>query len=305
MKPKVFNLNKTVANINKMLARLIGENIEIFAKLDSELGQISADPGQIEQVMVNLVVNARDAMPNGGKLTIETSNVSIDDEYSKQHHLIKPGNFVLLSIVDTGIGMDKTTLSKIFEPFFTTKETGRGTGLGLAAVDGIVKQSGGEICVYSEPGRGSTFEIYLPRVFRDVDPTISTNFSEIEPRGNATILLVEDDELVSNLTFTVLEENGYHVLNAESGEEAMEICKETRGNIDLLLTDLIMPNMGGIEVADHVQKLKPAIKILFISGYTQNAIVDNHVLEAEISFLEKPFSPTGLLRKVREVLEKE
>ncbi len=302
MKPKIFNLNQTTSDINKMLERLIGENIKIVSKLAPDLGQINADPGHIEQVIVNLVVNARDAMPNGGRLTIETSNVILDTEYSTQHYPITPGHFVLLAVSDTGIGMDKETQNNIFEPFFTTKETGRGTGLGLATVHGIVKQSGGDIWVYSELGSGTTFKLYFPRVFSEADPLPTPESLESEPFGRATILLVEDNELVSNVTLAILEQQGYSVLKAENGEEALEIGKTYSGTIDLLLTDLIMPRMGGHEVAVQFRQLRPEIKVLFISGYTEHSIVGDQSLSDDDSFLEKPFSPNGLLRKVREIL---
>ena len=303
MKPKIINLNQTVADIKKMLERLIGEDIEIVTRLSPDLGQISADPGHIEQMIVNLVVNARDAMPDGGRLTIETSNISLDTEYAKRHFPIVPGKYIVIAITDTGLGMDKETQENIFEPFFTTKDIGRGTGLGLATVHGIVKQSGGDIWVYSEVGNGTTFKVYLPRVFDESEEPETSAAQIDEPRGTATILLVEDDELVSNITETILKTQGYNVLTASNGEDAISVCKEFPKKIDLLITDVIMPRMGGREVAERLKLLRQDLKILFISGYTENSIVQNDVLEENILFLEKPFSPNALVRKVREVLE--
>lgn len=302
MKPKVFNLNQTVADINKMLTRLIGEDIEIVTKLASDLGQVRADPGHIEQMLVNLVVNARDAMPKGGKLTIETANVELGTEYAKTHFSIKPGSYILLAVTDTGCGMDRETLENIFEPFFTTKEVGRGTGLGLSTVHGIVKQSGGDIWVYSEIDKGTTFKIYLPRVFvesEELDPKL---IDEEQPSGSGTILLVEDDDLVANVTYAILVGNGYDVLKAAHGEEAISICRLYEGNIDLLISDVVMPRMNGREVAEHIRNIKPDIKVLFISGYTENSVVYHKVLDEGILFLEKPFTPNGLLQKVKEIL---
>lgn len=302
MKPKFFNLNQTVADINKMLARLIGEDIEIVTKLDSELGQVRADPGHIEQMLVNLVVNARDAMSNGGKLTIETANVSLDNAYAKRHFPVISGQYILLAITDTGIGMDKETLDNIFEPFFTTKAVGSGTGLGLSTVHGIVKQSGGDIWVYSEINKGTTFKIYLPRVFGEVENLDLLDLDTEQPQGRGTILLVEDNEQVANIVYASLVGNGYEVLKASHGDEAISICQLYDGQIDLLLTDVVMPRMTGPEVAEHIRNIFPEISVLYISGYTENSVVHQRVLDEGILFLEKPFTPDALLRKVREIL---
>ncbi|HBI14232.1 MAG TPA: hybrid sensor histidine kinase/response regulator [Desulfobulbaceae bacterium] len=304
VKPEVLDLNHVIRETEKMLKRLIGENIELATVLDPELGRVVADPGLIEQVIINLVVNARDAMPKGGKLTIETRNVVLDDSYAQWHVEVEPGNYVLVTLSDTGIGMDEHTLSHIFEPFFTTKTKGTGTGLGLATVFGIVKQSGGNIGVYSEPGRGSTFKIYLPQV-EEEKKTVQEDSSALElARGSEVILLVEDDETVLDLVSTTLKISGYTVIEAHNGREALKICEEKGHDIKLLITDVIMPGLDGSELAQSIKAIHPNIRVLFISGYADSAIVQHGVLQPGMAFLQKPFTSFGLSRKVREVLDK-
>ncbi len=304
LEPKVINLNDSVAAMNSMLRRLIGENIDLVTVLEPDLGPVRADPGQIEQVIINLAVNARDAMPEGGKLTIETVNVELDHAYASHHVGVQPGAYALLAITDTGHGMDAETRAHLFEPFFTTKERGKGTGLGLATVYGIVKQSGGTIWVYSEPGRGTTFKVYLPQMgsILEVSPTVPA--PEAEPvKGSETILLVEDEETVRALAREVLQEAGFHVLEAQHGTEALTLSGQYEGPIHLLVTDVVMPQMGGRVLADRLIVERPGLKVLYMSGYTDNAIVHQGVLDKGTVFLHKPFSPTVLARKVRELLD--
>lgn len=304
MQPKVINLNYIVTDVSKMLDRLINENISVSTILAPDLGQVKADPGQIGQVIVNLAVNARDAMPNGGRLTIETANVILDEEYAKHHVAVTPGFFVMLAVSDTGIGIDKETQERIFEPFFTTKATGTGTGLGLSTVHGIVSQSGGNIRVYSEVGKGTTFKVYLPRVKAEVEQTQSYPMPQVLPQGTETVLLVEDNEMVRDITSTTLKMQGYKVLEVSSGKEAISVCEQFEDIIHLLLTDVVMPEMSGSEVAEQIKLIRPDIKVLYISGYTEDAIVHHGVLDDGIEFLEKPFTPDSISRKVREVLDK-
>jgi two-component system cell cycle sensor histidine kinase/response regulator CckA len=301
--PQVLDLNALVRNLDKLLQRLIGEDVALRTVLASELGAVRADPGQLEQVIVNLVVNARDAMPEGGQLTIETANAELDDAYAEAHFPAQPGSYVLLAVSDTGKGMDAATRSHIFEPFFTTKEPGKGTGLGLATVYGVVKQSGGYVWVYSEPGRGSSFKIYLPRVAEAPKPAGPGPQPTGPLGGSETILLVEDDEMVRVLTRRMLEADGYTVLLASHGEEALGLLAGHRGRVDLLVTDVVMPGMSGRDVANRVATLRPGTKVLYLSGYTDDAIVRHGVLEPGIAFLQKPFTADTLARKVREVLE--
>ncbi|MEQ1643782.1 MAG: PAS domain S-box protein [Pyrinomonadaceae bacterium] len=303
LKPVVHNLNAVIGTIEKMLKRIIRENIELRTVLDPTLGNIKADPGQVEQVIVNLAVNARDAMPDGGTLKIETENVYLDNEYISQKLAIEPGPFVRMTITDTGCGMDAATQQRIFEPFFTTKEVGKGTGLGLSMVYGIVKQSGGDIMVCSEPGHGTTFKIYLPRVEEGVErPKWHDGGSETD-RGTETILLVEDEAVVRRLVYDILTGNGYTVLEAANGKTALEICSSYDGRIDMMLTDVIMPSMSGVELKQAVAALLPDIKVMFMSGYTDDAVADRGVLDADAAFIEKPFTPDALSRQVRKVLQ--
>ncbi|GIW82895.1 MAG: hypothetical protein KatS3mg105_4702 [Gemmatales bacterium] len=298
---ETIDLNAVVRDVHKMLSRLIGEDIQLIVALEEGVKPIKADRGQIEQVLVNLAVNSRDAMPDGGKLTIETKNVVLSGDSPIDG--LAPGNYVLLSISDTGVGMDAETQERIFEPFFTTKEPGRGTGLGLSTVYGIVKQSGGAIKVHSEPNRGTTFEIYFPPQ-RSVTRTLRRD-SSIFPSPNKaeTILLVEDEEQLRRIGRVVLESQGYQVLEASCGEEALRISEEFSRPIDLLLTDVVMPHMSGRVVADKITKQRPGIKVLFVSGYTDDAIIRHGVLQQEMPLLSKPYTPSALTRKVREVLE--
>ena len=303
MQPIVLDLNSVIAEIEKMLKRMIGEDIELRTAPQEDLGNVKADPGQMEQVLVNLVVNARDAIPSGGKITIETRNVYLDETYAKGHVAVAAGHYVMLAVSDTGTGMNEEIRQHIFEPFFTTKETGKGTGLGLSTVYGIIRQSGGTIWVYSEPAKGTTFKIYLPRVQESAEeykrPVPSTDLA----RGTETILLVEDDELVRKLAREVLETSGYRVLEAASGEGALSICEENKDVIHLLLTDVVMPRMSGREVANNLLSLHPEMRIVYMSGYAENAIVHHGVLEQGTWFIQKPFSPHALALKVREVLD--
>jgi PAS domain S-box-containing protein len=303
LQPKVLDLNEVTSNIEKMLRRLIGENVELRTFLGTGLWSVKADPGQIEQVLVNLVVNARDAMPGGGNLTIETDNVFLDEEYSRGHLPMQSGQYVMLAISDAGVGMDEKTMSQIFEPFFTTKESGKGTGLGLSTVYGIVKQSGGYIWVYSEPGKGSTFKVYFPRTEdREEDPQKAVSPIE-DLRGEKTVLVVEDEEAIRNLACAVLSGYGYSVLPACDGEDALRVAGEHEGEISLLLTDVVMPRMGGRELYDRVRQQRSEIKVLFMSGYTDYAIVRHRELDPGTVFLQKPYTPISLARKVKEVLE--
>jgi two-component system, cell cycle sensor histidine kinase and response regulator CckA len=303
LQPKLLKLNSIVSDIDKMLRRLIGEDIDLLTVLEPSLGHIKADPGQVEQVILNLAVNARDAMPQGGKLTIETSNVHLDEEYARKHTSIRPGHFVMLAVSDNGTGMDATTQAHLFEPFFTTKPQGKGTGLGLSTVYGIVKQSDGNIWVYSERGLGTTFKVYLPRVDEVAKvETASGPLGEL-PRGRETVLLTEDEEPVRRLTRVILEMNGYQVLEAASGDEALILYEAHTGEVDLILTDVVMPRMSGRELAQQLEILSPGIKVLYLSGYTDDAIVRHGLLDQKMAFLQKPFTPDGLLRKVRAVLD--
>jgi len=301
--PQVMTLNAAVANIDKMLRRLIGEDVELQTNLAEGLGRVKADPGQIDQIIMNLAVNARDAMPQGGKLTIETANVELDEDYAHAHIAVKPGPYVMLAVSDTGCGMDAATQARLFEPFFTTKEKDKGTGLGLSTVYGIVKQSGGNIWVYSEPGRGTTFKIYLPRVEAVAEAGRQAGPRLTSVQGQETVLLAEDEQPVRRLVRAVLEACGYTVLEAARVEEALEISKRHEGPIHLLLADVVMPQMSGRQLAEHLATTRPEAKVLYISGYADNAIVHQGVLDAGTAFLQKPFTPDALARKVREVLD--
>jgi len=303
LEPKVLDLNEVVKDMHKMLTRLIGENIQLATRLETELGSVKADPCQVEQIIVNLVVNARDAMPRGGRVTVETANVTLDEQNALKHVLVKPGEYVMLAVSDTGSGMDQETQARIFEPFFTTKEVGKGTGLGLSTVYGIVKQSGGNIWVYSEQGLGTVFKVYLPRLDDAAASTLANQSQETNvPRGTETILLVEDEEVVRGLTRKILMQAGYNVLDAKGGDEAIRLCLAHAGPIDLLLTDVVMPEVSGKEVADRLLELRPSIHVLYMSGYTDEAIVQHGVLDANVKFIQKPFTWVSLTRKVREVL---
>lgn len=302
MQPKVLDLNAVVDDLDKMLRRLIGEHIEMRAVLQSDLGKVKADPGQIEQVLMNLAVNARDAMANGGSLTIETSNVELDSGYTQAHRLVEQGSYVMIAVSDSGCGMSHELQTRIFEPFFTTKEKGRGTGLGLATVYGIIKQSGGNIWVYSEVGKGTTFKIYLPRV--DEVATVAESSAVVAEKlgGTETVLLVEDEEAVRHMAQEILESNGYHVLDASDGNHAVRVASEYDGVIDVMVTDVVMPHLGGRELAETLSPVRPQMRVLYMSGYTDDAIVHHGVLDGRAAFLEKPFTPDALAMKIREVL---
>ncbi len=303
LQPKVLDLNAVVAGMGSMLRRLIGEDIDLVTVLEPALWCVRADPGQLEQVILNLAVNARDAMPNGGKLTIETGNVELDEGYASRHVAVKPGSFVLLAMSDTGMGMDEATRSRIFEPFFTTKEQGEGTGLGLATVYGIVKQSGGSIWVYSEPGQGTAFKIYLPRVDEAVESLEPAPPAAAPQRGSETVLLVEDEDELRSVAREMLEMYGYTVLEADHPDEALLKAERHSGPIHLLVTDVVMPKMSGRDLAQRLAPLRPEMRVLYVSGYTDDAIVHHGVLDPGMAFLEKPFNPDELARKVREVLD--
>jgi two-component system, cell cycle sensor histidine kinase and response regulator CckA len=304
LQPVLLSLNKVAERVEKMLRRVLGEDIDLLQRLAPDLGLTRADPGQIEQVLLNLVVNARDAMPAGGNLTIETGNVHVGEEYAASHVAVQPGPYVQLTVTDSGCGMDLQTQTRIFEPFFTTKEPGKGTGLGLSTVYGIVRQSGGTIWVYSEPGRGTTFKILLPR---DLTATSATPgerpAAPTRLTGTETILLVEDEEALRRVARRALQSAGYTVLTAENGEEALRAIAQHVGDVHLLVTDVIMPKMGGQLLAQEVSKTRPVLKVLYMSGYTGDAVVHHGVLEAGVNFLAKPFIAAELLRKVREVLD--
>jgi two-component system, cell cycle sensor histidine kinase and response regulator CckA len=305
MEPKILVLNAVVSDTEKMLRRLIGEDIELLTSLDRTLGKIRADQGQIEQVIMNLVVNARDAMPEGGRLVIETSNFEIDDTFARRYaYPVLPGSYVLLTVSDNGVGMDTATQQRIFEPFFTTKEKGKGTGLGLSLVYGVVKQSGGYIDVVSTRGKGTTFNIYLPRVGQDVvdTKTIGPDRPE-ELRGTETILLVEDEDTLRALTRHLLELYGYRVLEACDGSQALRLSEHTTYEIHLLLTDVVMPGISGRALADQLKQKRPDMKIVFMSGYTGQRVGEKEILEPGSLFLQKPFTRESLARKIREALD--
>jgi CheY-like chemotaxis protein len=290
--------------MDKLLRRLIGEDIDLVTLPSPDLAPVRADPGQIEQVIVNLAVNARDAMPEGGKLTIETRNIVLAQSYARQHVGVTPGPYVLLAISDTGTGMDEETQRRIFEPFFTTKEKGRGTGLGLATCYGIVKQHGGHIWPYSEVGHGSTFRIYLPQVDEPIEVRTRPDALGTLSHGTETVLLAEDETAVRVLAARVLRDRGYTVLEAADGDEALRLAREHGdATIDLLLTDLVMPHLSGRALVEQVAGIYPGVKVLFISGYADNAVVHHGRIDAGVEFLHKPFSPSTLARKVREVLD--
>lgn len=302
LQPRILNLNDIIVETDKMLRRLIGEHIELKTIPCPDLHTINADPVQIQQIVMNLAVNARDAMPNGGTLTIETANVDFDDPYLAGHPVAKPGPYVMVAVSDNGVGMDEKTQSSIFEPFFTTKTKGQGTGLGLSTVYGIVKQSGGFIWVYSEPEEGTTFKIYFPRTEVELQEQTEEGRSRQKHQGTETILLVEDDESVRVLTSQILRNQGYQVLEAANGIDALQIAAGYAGEIHVILTDVIMPQMSGKELVARIEAIRPGIKTLFVSGYTNNVIVHHGILDRNICFLQKPFTNEDLARKLREVI---
>jgi PAS domain S-box-containing protein len=305
LQPSVIDVNALVGDLQRMLGRLLGEDVELGTRLDPAVGRVKADPGQLEQVLMNLAVNARDAMPQGGKLTLETVNVDMDERYAADHYPARPGPYVMIAVSDTGTGMSEETQAHMFEPFFTTKEKGKGTGLGLATVYGIVKQSGGFIWVYSELGHGSTFKIYLPRVAEPSERSAGAAPTGAQrSRGTETVLLAEDEPPVRAVARQVLERHGYTVLEAPSAESALDIATRYSGTIHLLLTDVIMPGMNGRELATRLAGLRPEARVIFMSGYTDDAVTRHGVLEPGSTYLQKPFTPDAIARKVREVLDR-
>jgi two-component system, cell cycle sensor histidine kinase and response regulator CckA len=304
MQPRVVNLNVVIGQIENMLRRLIGEDIQLVISLGADTGNIKVDPNHIEQAIVNLAVNARDAMPLGGRISIETCNVRIDEAYAKTHIAVKPGEFVMIAVSDTGHGMDSATRQNIFEPFFTTKQRGKGTGLGLSTVYGMVKQSGGDIWVYSEPGQGTTFKIYFPQVGEPVSAGLTEDPEHPRHHGGETVLLVEDETQVRELETKMLTQFGYAVLTAANGHEALDVSRNHPGEISLLVTDVVMPIMSGRQVADTLVASRPGLKVLYLSGYTENTIGDHGVLDSDVNFLSKPFTHQALALKIREILSR-
>jgi two-component system cell cycle sensor histidine kinase/response regulator CckA len=305
MEMKIIDLNALARDLDKMLRRIIGEDIELITLLADDLGRLKADLGQIEQVILNLAVNARDAMPQGGKLIIETANVELDEAYARSHIAVIPGCYVMLSVTDTGAGMTPEIKERMFEPFYTTKGKEKGTGLGLSTVYGIVKQTGGNIWVYSEPGRGTTFKIYLPRVDEPLEEVRTRQAAKDIARGGETVLIVEDEMEVRRLAVRILERQGYKVLEASHGDDALQVCKEYEGQIPLLVTDVVLPGMSGRKLAERLRSLHPRMKVLYMSGYTDKAIVHNGELEEGMNFIQKPFSMENLARNVRDVLNQQ
>ena len=300
--PRVLDLNAVLNNLTQMLLRVIGEDISLSFKPSVPLGHIKADPGQIEQILMNLVVNARDAMPNGGTIAIETCSVTLDEGYLDSHWSVRPGQYVMLSVTDTGCGMDEKTMAQVFEPFFTTKMQGQGTGLGLSTVYGIVKQSDGYIWAYSEPGKGTTFKIYFPQLESDAEHAEKTPPAAESDGGSETILVVEDDDSLRKLTTSVLWSMGYKVLEAPDAESALTLASDPNLHIDLLLTDVLMPKMSGVELLAELQKVRAKLKVLLLSGYTGNLIAQHRSTGPQIELIEKPFTRHGLLSKVRAAL---
>jgi PAS domain S-box-containing protein len=304
MEMEVIDLNPLLQNLEEMLGRVIGEDVQLVTILADDLGRVKADPGQIEQVLLNLALNARDAMPSGGKLTIETANVTFKETDRQNHMGLMPGRYVMISITDTGVGMTQEVKERIFEPFFTTKEVGKGTGLGLSMAYGIVKQSGGHIGVDSEPGKGAAFRIYLPRVD---EPTAEAEEKEMErpPSGNETILVVEDEEEVRKLIARILTKQGYKVLEASQGKEVFSLCEEQGGPIHLMVTDMVMPEMTGVELAQHIKQIYPEMKVLYMSGYASDRVaMEYERVQKGIEFIQKPFTVYRLASKIREVLDR-
>lgn len=298
LSPVILELNGVVSNINRMLERLVGEDIRVSLHLDDNLGQIQADPGQLEQVLLNLVVNARDAMPNGGQLVIETHSAGLDDRAAMLQG-VPPGRYVVLVVSDTGCGTDEATKARVFEPFFTTKEVGKGTGLGLSMVFGVVKQSGGTVTIYSEVGIGTTFRIYLPRIDAPVSESKEIKECRSVPAGNGgTILLVEDEPSLRALAMAVLKEGGYQVLPAGNGPEALQIANDLASAPALLLTDVVMPEMSGLQLAQELRAKWPNLAVLYTSGYTDHALLHRNTLRDDMPFLQKPYMPASLLEQV-------
>lgn len=302
VEPKVIDINSELMTFDKMLRRIIGEDIELLFLPEESIWPVRIDTIQIEQVITNLVINSRDAMPDGGKLVIETKNTTLDETYPALHIGSEPGDYVMIAVTDNGFGMDTETVDKIFEPFFTTKGHGKGTGLGLSTCYGIVKQNGGNIWVYSEPGQGTTVKIYLPRVFSPLDEE-SVQTEIVTSSGSESILVVEDEESLRMIIHRILTDNGYDVQIASNGDEALRTLKQTDSSVDLVLTDMIMPHMGGRELAENLRSMMPQLRILFMTGYTDNAMFHNGMLDSDVQLIQKPFTPASLLQKIREILE--
>jgi two-component system, cell cycle sensor histidine kinase and response regulator CckA len=302
--PQILSVNTLVLELEKMLRPMIGEDIELILSLKAANGKVKADPAQVDQVIMNLAINSRDAMPNGGRLTLETADVELDEEYASKHVTVQPGSYVMLAVSDNGAGMDTDTQTHMFEPFFTTKEKGKGTGLGLATVYGIVKQSGGYIWVYSEPGKGTTFKIYLPQEDIGAQQAESIRRSLPIPQGKETVLVVEDEGMLRELACEFLQGCGYKVLEAENGHKALETSRGHNGAIHLLMTDAIMPGMGGRELAQRMHDDRRDIRVLYVSGYTDDSVLRDGLLEPGTAFLQKPFTRESLTRKVREILDR-
>jgi two-component system, cell cycle sensor histidine kinase and response regulator CckA len=303
LEPKVLDLNGVVTETENMLRRLIGEDIILTTVLDPALKPVKVDPGQIQQVLMNLAVNARDAMPQGGRLGVETGNITLDEAYRQTHPEVQPGAYSMLAVTDTGTGMDEATKARIFEPFFTTKGPGKGTGLGLAVVHGVVKQSGGHIEVYSELGQGTAFKVYFPQVKEALSSGESLSGIRTMPTGNETLLLVEDEDAVRALARHVLRSCGYTLLEAIDGGEAIRVAQNHDGPIHLVVSDVVMPHLGGRQLVERLEGVRPGLKMLFLSGYPDDAVVRHGILEADVAFLQKPFTPTALAQKVRAVLD--
>src|SRR5215471_9769303 len=298
-----INLNQVVRQIDKLLRRIIGEDIDLETHLQPDLPHVKVDPSHMDQVIMNLAINSRDAMPEGGRLTIETASVTLTDEDPKRHIGVAPGNYVMLAVSDSGVGMNAATRARVFEPFFTTKEKGKGTGPGLSIVYGIVKQNGGEILVYSEPGHGTVFKIYLPAIETQSDLTdLEAEQPKVEP-AQETVLVVEDEEQVRSLARTMLSRGGYRVIEAANGQDALRLAEEFKDTIHLLLTDVVMPGMNGIDLATQLSAARPGLRVLYMSGYTDNAVLKQGGLNSELPFLQKPFTSAGLHHKVREALK--